>query len=967
MFAVMILAGPAPVAAQGTPADYERALGLRTKYEGLAVNLPGAVTWIGATSRFWFRNGVRGGNEFVVYDAATLARKPAFDHEKIAGALAAATGGKHTALRLPFNTITFVDNERAFEATFENNTWRCEIADSTCKKTPPRGPRGGFTGPPPACVPASPDDTPRVSPNGKWEGLIANYNVVVREPGKPKTTLLSSDGSEGNCYQLSSLVWSPDSGKLAAYRVKPGYRRMVTYVESSPEDQLQPKTASRFYAKPGDVLDLEQPVIFHLEAKRQVNVDNALFPNPYDLTPLVWRDDNRGVTFEYNQRGHQVYRVMEVNAASGAVRAVISEEPRTFFNYRTANGSLGDSGKKYRFDLGDGKEVVWMSERDGWNHLYLMDGETGAVKNQITSGNWVVRGVVNVDAEKRQLLFSAGGVIPGKDPYFAYYFRVNLDGSGLTRLSQAEANHTAVFSQDRKYYVDTFSRVDMPPVMELRRTEDNVLLAEVQRGDITALRAAGWKPPEVFTAMGRDGKTDIWGVIFRPTNFDPTKKYPVVENIYAGPQGSFVPKTFSPYSQMQSQAELGFIVVQIDGMGTSNRSKGFHEVAWKNLGDAGFPDRILWHKAVAAKYPWYDTNRVGLYGTSAGGQNSMGGLLFHPEFYKAAVSAAGCHDNRMDKIWWNEQWMGWPVGPEYSTASNVDNAWRLQGKLLLVVGEMDTNVDPSSTMQVVNQLYKHNKDFDLLYVPGMGHSAGGAFGERKRYDFFVRYLLGVAPPAWPAAETRPAGAAAAASQVSFSTQDGGTVTADVYGTGERGVVLAHGGRFNKSSWEKQARTLADAGFRVLAIDFRGYGQSQGPGQVDPMSAPLHLDVLAAVRYLQQNGVKSVAVVGGSMGGSAAAGAAVAARGEIDRLVLLGAAPSRDAGKLRGRKLLIVTRDDRRGDGQRRLPEIRAQYDKMPHPKELVVLEGAAHAQAMFETDQGERVISEILRFLKSQR
>jgi dipeptidyl aminopeptidase/acylaminoacyl peptidase len=260
-------------------------------------------------------------------------------------------------------------------------------------------------------------------------------------------------------------------------------------------------------------------------------------------------------------------------------------------------------------------------------------------------------------------------------------------------------------------------------------------------------------------ALGRDGKTDIWGVLFRPTNFDPAKKYPVIESIYAGPHSSFVPKSFAAFDPMQAQADLGFIVVQIDGMGTSNRSKAFHDVAWKNIGDAGFPDRILWHKAVAAKYPYYDITRVGIYGGSAGGQNALGGLLFHPEFYKVAVSYAGCHDNRMDKIWWNEQWMGWPIGPQYSASSNVDNAYRLQGKLLLVVGELDTNVDPSSTMQVVNQLIKHNKDFDLLVVPGGEHGAGrrgetAPYGEHKRFDFFVRHLLGVNPPDWQALELR---------------------------------------------------------------------------------------------------------------------------------------------------------------------------------------------------------------------
>ncbi len=235
----------------------------------------------------------------------------------------------------------------------------------------------------------------------------------------------------------------------------------------------------------------------------------------------------------------------------------------------------------------------------------------------------------------------------------------------------------------------------------------------------------------------------------------------MIENIYAGPQGAFVPKSFTAYNQMQSLAEIGFIVVQIDGMGTNYRSKAFHDVAWKNLKDAGFPDRVLWHKAVAAKYPYYDITRVGIYGTSAGGQNSLGGLLFFPDFYKVGVSSAGCHDNRMDKIWWNEQWMGWPIGKEYADSSNVDNAYRLQGKVLLIVGEMDSNVDPSSTLQVVNQLIKHNKDFDLLVIPGALHTNGGAYGGHKRFDFFSRHLLGVIPPDWKALEAKPTTTSAA--------------------------------------------------------------------------------------------------------------------------------------------------------------------------------------------------------------
>ena len=748
--AVWILAGilsvaflPTVTAAQGTAADYVRANGLREKYQNLAVGMTESATWIGRTTRFWYRRSVQGGNEFLIFDAETQQKRPAFDHEKIAASLSKLAGRAFTAQTLPFTSISFRNGEDTFEARFDGATWTCKLADSTCSK---RELTGAFERqqPQPPCTPPASDDKPRLSPDGKWEAFTSNYNIVIRTTGSKPWAALSTDGSEGNCYELDTLQWAPDSKKLVAYRVLPGFRRMVHYVESSPEDQLQPKHSSRFYAKPGDVLDLDQPVLFLIDARKALVVDNTIFFNPYDITRPQWRKDSSAFTFEFNQRGHQVYRVIEVDAATAKARAVITEESKTFFCY---------SGKKYRHDVQDGREIIWMSERDGWNHLYLYDGVTGNVKNQITKGPWVVRGVSSVDDEKRQIYFSASGMYAGRDPYFVHYYRINFDGTGLTPLTVADANHTVSFSFDMSRYVDHYSRVDMAPVLEVRRVSDASAGGDpIERGDLAALTKGGWRPPEVFTASGRDGKTDIWGVIYRPTTFDPKKKYPVIENIYAGPQSSFVPKSFAAFNAMQAQADLGFIVVQIDGMGTSNRSKPFHDVAWKNLGDAGFPDRILWHRAVAAKYPAYDITRVGIYGTSAGGQSSLGALLFHPEFYKAAVSAAGCHDNRMDKIWWNEQWMGWPIGPEYGASSNVDNAYRLQGDVLLVVGEMDTNVDPSSTMQVVNQLIKHNKPFDLLVIPGAGHGPGGAYGEHKRFDFFVQHLLGVIPPAWPLAE-----------------------------------------------------------------------------------------------------------------------------------------------------------------------------------------------------------------------
>ncbi len=583
--------------------------------------------------------------------------------------------------------------------------------------------------------------------DGQYEAFIQNFNVFIQPKGNAPAYPISFDGTENNAYTFNTLAWSPNSKKLVAYHVRPGFDRLVSYIESSPADQIQPETTTIHYAKPGDPVDIASPVLFDIATSRAIQIDNSLFPNPFDLTEAVWWKDSRGFTFEYNQRGHQAYKVIEVDAQTGSARALITETTKTFFYYSDLGPGLS-AGRRYRHDVDDGKQIIWASERDGWEHLYLYDGVTGTVKNQITKGNWLVRNVDYVDEKNRQIWFEAGGSIPGQDPYFTQYYRINFDGTGLTRLTDADGMHSVSFSHDRTFYVDSWQRVDLAPVAQLRRTSDQRVVLDLDKGDTTALLAAGFRFPEVFVAKGRDGKTDIWGTITRPLHFDPHKKYPVIENIYAGPQGSFVPKTFSSIAPDQALAELGFIVVHIDGMGTSNRSKAFHDVAFKNLADAGFPDRILWHKAVAAKYPYYDISRVGIFGTSAGGQSALGALLFHPEFYKVSVSNSGCHDNRMDKMWWNEQWMSWPVGPQYAASSNVDNAYRLQGKVLLIIGEMDTNVDPASSLQVVNAFVKAHKHFDMLYIPGQNHGVSILSDEHNRDDYFVRNLLGVEPPDW---------------------------------------------------------------------------------------------------------------------------------------------------------------------------------------------------------------------------
>ena len=587
---------------------------------------------------------------------------------------------------------------------------------------------------------------PVVSPDKKWEAYVKDNNLYLspvrdeKEKDKPKEEIaLTMDGTANLRYDGWSIIWSPDSRKLATVKVRDVQERRIPLIESSPSSQKQPILQWRNYAKPGDVLPVYLPVLFDVEARKQMALNVTPYENQFYLNLTGWREDSRAFTFEFNQRGHQRYVIGEVSAADGSIRHLVDEQTKTFIYYYN----------NYRYDLDDGKELLWISERDGWRHLYLIDGTSGQVKQQVTKGEWVVRQVDYVDETNRVVYFTASGFNKGEDPYNLHYCRINLDGTGFTDMTPENGNHRVTFSADRSYFTDVYSRPDLPPVSQLKRTSDASVVAGLQRCDVSALQAESWQMPEVFCAKGRDGQTDIWGNIYRPMHFDASKSYPVVEFIYAGPHDSHVDKDFKPAHHLVSKlVELGFIVVSIDGMGTSNRSKAFHDVCWKNLKDAGFPDRIAWMKAAGAKYKYMDLNRVGIYGWSAGGQNAMAALLFHNDFYKVAVALCGCHDNRMDKIWWNEQWMGYPIDASYSTSSNVDNAYRLKGKLLLINGELDDNVDPASTLQVVSALMKANKNFEQLYLPGKTHSLGGPFEMHKMHDFFVKNLLGQEPPEW---------------------------------------------------------------------------------------------------------------------------------------------------------------------------------------------------------------------------
>jgi dipeptidyl aminopeptidase/acylaminoacyl peptidase len=734
---LLLLSLPYLLQAQGTSEDYRRANDWSNTIRNKLYYAPYNVNWISDSHRFWYVQQTPRGKEFILGDADKRSKQPAFDHERLARSLSNTLQRSYGAYMLPFSAISYSFNEDTLHFSVGDTLCRCLLRDYSCQVIPETK-KGNSSARYWGAERDELSNEPEPSPDSNWLAYIKNYNVYIKHIKTQAEYQLSYDGSEGEFYS-SFIVWSPDSKKLVANKVRPNKKHLLYLISSSPEDQLQPKLSTRDYLKPGDALPVRVPQLFLVEGKKHVPLDPALFNQQYRLSDLAWRKDSRAFTFEYNQRGHQVYRVLEADGNTGDIKVLVEERSPTFIDY---------SSKQYRYDVSDGKEIIWASERDGWNHLYLYDGKTGQVKNQITKGQWVVRNVVKVDEKARTIIFAGSGRESGQDPYLLQYYRIDFDGRHLQALTSENAQHQAKFSTDHRYFTDSYSRVDMPPVTVLRDSAGKVIM-ELEKADISGLQQSGWRMPEVFSAKGRDGRTEIWGILIRPSNFNPSRQYPVIEYIYAGPHSSFVPKTFqSSYRGMQELAELGFIVVQIDGMGTSNRSKAFHDVCWKNLKDAGFPDRILWMKAAAAKYSYMDLSRVGIYGTSAGGQNAAGAVLFHPEFYKVAVASCGCHDNRMDKMWWNEQWMGYPVGPHYAECSNVTNAWRLQGKLMLILGEMDDNVDPSSTLQLVNALIKSNKDFDFVMVPGMGHSSGGDYGEQKRRDFFVKHLLQVSPPSW---------------------------------------------------------------------------------------------------------------------------------------------------------------------------------------------------------------------------
>ncbi|KAF4446386.1 hypothetical protein F53441_9954 [Fusarium austroafricanum] len=558
---------------------------------------------------------------------------------------------------------------------------------------------------------------------------VKGFNLWYKDEGN-QSLQLSQNGTEESPFDKSHIYLTPDKQYAVAWQCTPGQGRKINLVESSPEDQIEPKLHTKTYRKPGDRIRIDRPRLFDLKMLREVATDDSLFENPYQVNNLGWNKDGQEYLFYFNERGHQHVRLVGIRT-DGTIKALAEEKSSTFVDYT----------KSYHKVLKDSDELIWTSERDGYNHLYLIDLATGTTKTQITKGSWMVGVVEYVDVDRRRIWIQGYGLKHGEDPYHVHLVRVNFDGSEFKILTDGDGTHSWAFSPDRRFLTDTWSRVDSPPKTVLRDGEFGEEIIELEKGDLKDLEDKQWHSPERFVTPGRDGETLIYGIIIRPADFDSTKKYPIIDDIYAGPHDFYVPKAFSSLSGQREWAGEGYVVVQIDGMGTNWRGKTFHDVCYQNLQDSGLPDHIVWLNAAASTRPWMDLSRVGITGVSAGGQNAAAGMLHHSDFFKAGIADSGCHDNRMDKLWWNELWMGYPVDESYEKTSNITHAKKLKGPLMLIVGDLDDNVDPSSTFQFVNALNKEGKNYEFLFIPGGGHGCGrSTYGFARQKEFFRRHL-----------------------------------------------------------------------------------------------------------------------------------------------------------------------------------------------------------------------------------
>ncbi len=734
-----------------TVEDYQRA------EQMLSWNVSNKVTrqnvspqWI-SNSSFWYQVTTENGSEFVLVDTQAQSRQLAFDHGRLATALSNFSGQPVDEYNLPLRDLSFSEDLNRIHFTYSDSQLECNLGIYNCTET------GSATESVSNSV---------TSPDGNMAVYIKDYNLWVKNLETGEDIQLTTEGVEYHGFGINNqgwnrsdrpiVKWSPDSKKISTFRLdERGVGKMTLWRTEvgRPVADIWP------YALPGDeVVPMLERVVIDVENQSKTWLDvepshqrtsNCCGLNRgLDWADNEWSDNSEKLAFVSTSRDYKEVTLYLANPENGDVEQVYHERDEIFFE-----SNLTSRGVPNWRVLHDSNEFIWFTRKSNWGHLYLHDLSTGDLKNQITDGDWNVIDIVRVDEEDRTIWFTAMGTIEGVDPYYQHLYRINFDGTGMTLLTPEPLDHSVNLSPDGKYIVSTHSDFQNPQVTVVRDFDGNTLM-EIEAADASELFNTGWKAPEPFTAKARDGETDIYGIMILPSNFDENKAYPIVNYIYPGPQvGSIGNRSFSSVRRGQAHAlaELGFVVVQIDGFGSPLRSRDFHTYYYGDMSDNGLPDQIAAMEQLADQYNFIDLERAGIYGHSGGGFATASALFQYPDFFKVGVSGAGNHDNRGYTYYWGEKFQGLleetEDGDTYTNQANHLQAKNLEGKLMISYGTMDTNVHPSMTLLVVDELIKHNKDFDLVVMPNRGHGYGSEpYHIRRSWDFFVKHLMGATHP-----------------------------------------------------------------------------------------------------------------------------------------------------------------------------------------------------------------------------
>ncbi|SDD11326.1 S9 family peptidase [Niabella drilacis] len=724
-------------AQQVTRQDYARAVSFI--YSNLVnkkiFNTTTPHNWFADSTGLSFLTQDKSGKVFYKLDWKKMKPERMFDHERLAKLLSDSLKKEVSATDLPLTAARYADkthidiNAAGKDYILDLNTY------TIVRKHRPENRRKEGT-----------------SPDGKWVAYTKDHNLFVRSTATGEVKQLSKDGAKhyeyATYYGWGELIegengerpphfsvnWSPDSKWIQAYICDLRKAEKMYLLDWSIDTLYKPKLLSYYRGSPGDTnMIYMTPVFFNIATGEMIRKD--AFRN-VNAASCDWSREP-GIAYIKNLvRGYQQVDLFRLDLTTGTQDNVYSETSAT--NIDNYNSYLTK----------DPAKILFTSEKSGWKQVYLLNPKSKSV-TPITNGAFYVNDLLFLDEKAQVLFFTASGKEAGRNPYYQHLYRVKLDGTGLTLLTPENANHDITVSPDGKYFTDNISTLDQAPVFVLRDSKNGRIIAELNKANIDALLAMNYHFPEAFTATGRDGVTTIYGALWKPTNFDPAKKYPVIDQTYTGPHTFMFPQNFvsSISRSNQALAELGFIVITVDGLGTANRSKAFHNVSYKNMGK-NLTDHVLAIRELGKKYSWMDTDRVGIFGHSAGGYDAGHAVLEFPDFYKVAVASSADHDFRMEKDWWPEMYMGWPVDSTYEQVSNITMAGNLKGKLLIVHGGIDENVNPSATFKLAEALVKADKDFDMLILPSQHHGYVGKYNDyftKKKWNYFVEHLLGLKP------------------------------------------------------------------------------------------------------------------------------------------------------------------------------------------------------------------------------